>query len=215
MRPKLDQCCQIDLADPAVRAILDGDFGFDRLVWRYAGDVIATADLAWTRAEMRLQILTRTPSAALDQIVHLVSTRPRFGGLRYWFATPEGTSGAKHRVRTLLLAPNETRWLSRRRLRALYLSQCITRPAGLGVASLRLMSDLFGEFASARRGRRLAMRRSRRRARLRERALCRASGAGLTPDLAAANTPPPSAHHDAGGASVVHVTYTRAEDAAA
>lgn len=175
MRPKLATCCQLDLADPVVRALLDGDLAVGALRWRYVGAEVASARIAWTRTDMCLRVEMETARGTFAQDLQIVVTRPNFGGRRFWFATIDGATGVIRRSRSLVWTLSGTRWRPRSELRALYRSQLIARPAGLRMATGARTSDVFGEFAAERRARRLAMRRSRRRARLRDQALQRSA----------------------------------------
>ncbi len=67
----------------------------------------------------RLTLRQVCSGSPVEQIITLTATRPRFGGVRWWFCCP--SSGA--RVRALFLPPGARRWASRTAHRLHYTSQ--------------------------------------------------------------------------------------------
>lgn len=153
MRPVLDHCLKIDLAEPSVRHIFR-HASQGELRWSQGDANIASIAYVWTGGVLILRY--RAGGAAHEQRVTIEKTVPNYGGVRRWFRCPVSDT----RARALILPPNATRWASRRAHDACYASQIETRLGRCGWGQL-----LNAIRRSDDRTRRNAVRRLRRRER--------------------------------------------------
>ncbi len=159
MRPVLDHCLKIDLAESSVRHIFR-IASRGELRWSQGDANIASIAYVWTGGVLILRY--RAAGIAHEQWVTIEKTVPNYGGIRRWFRCPISNT----RVRALILPPDATRWAGRRAHDACYASQVETRRWRRGWGQL-----LHAIRHSDDRTRRNAVRRLRRRERFGERRL--------------------------------------------
>jgi hypothetical protein len=128
--------------------------------WGYLEEGSRTGCLAWENNRIPIEVFIMedfgfmrlaydySPSAAMfvppGQIQHhdykilIVSTRPRFGGYRYWMICPE----CKKRIGVLYLPPGEHRFLCRHCYNLRYESQMEYEPVDSGESFQKLMKYL-------------------------------------------------------------------------
>jgi hypothetical protein len=153
MRPVLDHCLKIDLAEPAIRRIFS-HANHGELRWSQGDANIASIAYVWTGGVLILRY--RAAGIPHEQRVTVEKTVPNYGGVRRWFRCPISDT----RVRALILPPDATRWAGRRAHDACYASQIETRLGRRGWGQL-----LRAIRRSDDRARRNAVRRLRRRER--------------------------------------------------
>ncbi len=153
MRPVLDQCLKIDLAEPAIRRIFN-HASHGNLRWSQGDADIASIAYVWTGGVLILRY--RAAGIAHEQHVTIEKTVPHYGGDRRWFRCPISDT----RVRALILPPDAALWAGRRAHDACYSSQIETRLGDNGWKQL-----LHAIRRSDDRTRRNAVRRLRRRER--------------------------------------------------
>ncbi|MEZ5960641.1 MAG: hypothetical protein R3C30_09485 [Hyphomonadaceae bacterium] len=142
MRPVLEQCLKIDLAEPAIRRIFR-HANHGELHWGLGDTEVASIAYVWTGGVLILRF--NTGGAVHEQRVGIEKTTPNFGGARRWFRCPITNT----RVRALILPPNATRWAGRRAHHACYASQNDHRSTR--GAWGRLLNDIHRSDARARR----------------------------------------------------------------
>jgi hypothetical protein len=109
-------------------------------------DMLST-DRPSVRLEYSCGATATKEKEALDYRVYLTATRPRFGGLRWWFLCP--ISGCGRRVRTLHIAPGG-RYFACRQCNDLTYTSC--QESHKGDRLLRHMaSNLGADFAEVQR----------------------------------------------------------------
>lgn len=153
MRPTLEGCLKIDLADPAIRRLMRHS-SHGELHWRQGSADVAGVQYTWTGGALLLRF--RTSGAWREQFISTTKTRPYFGGVRRWFICPLTMA----RVRALILPSGATRWGGRRGHGAVYASQRAGRDRDSGLQHL-----LAAVRRSEAQDRRSAVRRLRRQER--------------------------------------------------
>jgi hypothetical protein len=80
---------------------------------------ISVSGDSWLRLRYRIYDYWTGDPHDIDELICMVATRPRFGGLRWWFVCPR----TNRRVRMLYLPLGARRFASRRAYRLVYASQ--------------------------------------------------------------------------------------------
>ena len=135
--------------DTEVKFLIPGSRMAGRIDWTLrgqpAGAVGYESQLALPNAYLRLYFTVSDPirgeSHPIEQEIRLTTTRPRFGGARWWFICPH--SGA--RVGRLHLPPGSSRFAARRAHGLRYACQSETASARATRRAWKLIAKLGGE----------------------------------------------------------------------
>ena len=131
------------------RFLIPGSRTSGRIDWSFrgqpAGAVRYESQLALPNACLRLYFTVSDPvrggSHSMEQEIRLTTTRPRFGGARWWFVCPQ--SGA--RVGRLHLPPGSLQFAARRAHGLRYACQSETASARATRRAWKLIAKLGGE----------------------------------------------------------------------
>lgn len=118
IRCAVEDALRIDLASPAVRsALAHGSRAHGTLAWRVDGEQVARVGYAFEMADpsnARMLLNFSIDGRPVRQTIELAHTRPRFGGIRWWFVCPVlQQRGLWQPVRTLFLPARASAFASR------------------------------------------------------------------------------------------------------
>lgn len=128
LRPAFEASLRIDLSTPHVKALVDRHEAVTgRWTWSSSGQSVAAVrytflPIGGSSAELMLDYsLAGIPKA---QTLQLTTTRPHFGGMRWWFVCPAfARAGTRRLVRCICLPSGASAFASRAAHRLNYQSQ--------------------------------------------------------------------------------------------
>lgn len=142
-RIPVEDSLRLDLAEPATRAAMPPDcIASGTWSWSLQDRVTAQIGYAWTPPGApggpAFTLRYARGGEPITQYVRLVTSRPNYGGVRWWFVCPLlEARGVVRRVRALYLPPGAKRWGSRHAYGLTYQSQ---RDCGLERALVRSLA---------------------------------------------------------------------------
>ncbi len=118
VRIAVEDALRLDLASPATRHVIKpGVWRHGSWFWSRDGERFATIGYEWDATADnggRLTLIYSANGVPVRQTIPLVQSRPRFGGLRWWFLCPVlFDGGEQRRVRAIFLPPGQRHFGSR------------------------------------------------------------------------------------------------------
>jgi hypothetical protein len=128
LRPAFEASLRIDLSTPQVKALVDRHEAVTgRWTWSSSGQAVGAVRYVFVPVGMASVELTLAYAVAdipNEQTIQLNTTRPHFGGLRWWFVCPAfARQGTRRLVRCICLPSGASAFASRAAHRLNYQSQ--------------------------------------------------------------------------------------------
>jgi hypothetical protein len=109
-KPTCEETLQIDLAEPAIRRVIDmRGAAHGEITWASAGQEIAAVVYEWNSAGACLTLSWTAGGIRERQVIRTARSRPYFGGARLWLYCPI----TRRNVRAVFLPVGSSVWASR------------------------------------------------------------------------------------------------------
>ena len=123
-KPTCEETLQIDLAEPAIRRVIDMHGAVrGEITWCAQDNAISSVAFEWNNAGACLTLSWTADGVSKRQVIRTTKSMPYFGGSRLWLCCPV----TRRRVRAVFLPKGAAVWAGRAAYSLPYLSQRVSR----------------------------------------------------------------------------------------